>query len=111
MSKKKKVVIGIICIIVILFVIDLISIYTIGRPLIAIKKGNEKMYAGILYDVFSLGKIGENHIAVFIRYSGSYQFIGVSIVDFHCCSGKHRLRVFSSLKLMEILPLLLETKV
>lgn len=52
MSKKKKVVIGIICIIVILFVIDLICIYTIGRPLLAIKKGNEKMYAGILYDVY-----------------------------------------------------------
>ena len=52
MSKKKKVILGIICIIVILFVIDLICIYTIGRPLLAIKKGNEKMYAGILYDVY-----------------------------------------------------------
>ena len=52
MSKKKKVILGIICIIVILFVIDLICIYTIGRPLLAIKKGNEKMYAGILCDVY-----------------------------------------------------------
>ena len=48
-------------------------------------------FGGILYDIFTLGKIGENHIAVFIRQSGSYQLIGVSIVDFHCCSGKHRL--------------------
>lgn len=50
MKKLLKFILGIVGIILLFFVIDLICIFTINRPLLAIKKDN--VYKGLLYDTY-----------------------------------------------------------
>lgn len=52
MKKWLKIIIGVIGVIALLFTIDLVCIFTIHRPLLAIKKDNETMYKGIFYDTY-----------------------------------------------------------
>lgn len=50
MKKGLKIILGVIGAVILLFVIDLICIFTINRPLLAIKKDN--VYKGLLYDTY-----------------------------------------------------------
>ena len=52
MKKWFKIILGVIGGIVLLLGTDLLCIFTINRPLFAIKKGNESMYKGIFYDTY-----------------------------------------------------------
>lgn len=51
MKKRIKIIIGGIAVILILFIIDLVCIFTINRPLFAIKN-EENVYKGIFYDTY-----------------------------------------------------------
>lgn len=53
MKKWLKITLGVIGGIVLLFIIDLICIFTINRPLFAIKKDNVNVYKGIFYDTYN----------------------------------------------------------
>lgn len=50
MKKWLKLILGVVGGIIILFVIDLVCIFTINRPLLAVKKDN--VYRGLLYDTY-----------------------------------------------------------
>lgn len=52
-KKGIKVILGVIGTILLLFVVDLICIFAINRPLFAIKKDNGSIYRGILYDTYN----------------------------------------------------------
>lgn len=52
MKKWLKIILGIIGVIILLFVIDLVFIFTMHRPLFAIKESGKKMYKGLLYDTY-----------------------------------------------------------
>lgn len=56
MKKWLKIILGIIGVIILLFVIDLVFIFTIHRPLFAIKESSKKMYKGLLYDTYICDK-------------------------------------------------------
>lgn len=53
MKKRLKVFLTIIGILVLLFIIDLVCIFTIDRPIFAIKKDNGTAYKGIFYDTYN----------------------------------------------------------
>lgn len=53
MKKWMKITLGVIGGIVLLLIVDLGCIFTINRPLFAIKKDNGSVYKGILYDTYS----------------------------------------------------------
>lgn len=53
MKKWQKIILGIIGIIVLLFIIDLVCIFAIDRPIFAIKKDNGTAYKGIFYDTYN----------------------------------------------------------
>ncbi len=53
MKKWIKVFIGIMCVVILIFVIDLICIFTINRPLFAFKAKTRFKYNGIIYDVYN----------------------------------------------------------
>ncbi len=53
MPKWLKISFGIIGTIIIFFVVDLICIFTLNRPLFAIKKDNGTTYKGLLYDTYN----------------------------------------------------------
>ena len=57
MKNKLKKILYVVSIIVILIIIDLVCIFTINRPLFAIKEGNEDsvniIYRGLLYDTYN----------------------------------------------------------
>lgn len=53
MKKWLKITLGVIGGIILLFIIDLICIFTINRPLFAIKKDNGNVYKGIFYDTYN----------------------------------------------------------
>ena len=52
MKKWMKFIIGVISVIILLLVIDLVCIFTINKPLFAIKQGNGDVYKGLLYDTY-----------------------------------------------------------
>ena len=52
MKKSLKIFIKIIGVIILLFIIDLICIFTINRPILAIKDGNN-VYKGIFYNTYN----------------------------------------------------------
>lgn len=53
MRRWLKIIIFIFIIIILLFIIDLICIFTINRPLFAIKDKNDYVYKGLFYDVYN----------------------------------------------------------
>lgn len=53
MKKRLKIFLTIIGILVLLFIIDLVCIFTIDRPIFAIKKDNGTAYKGIFYDTYN----------------------------------------------------------
>lgn len=53
MKKWMKITLGVIGLIILLLVIDLICVFTINRPLLAIKKDNGSVYRGIFYDTYN----------------------------------------------------------
>lgn len=53
MKKWLKIILGVTGGIIVLFAIDIICIYTINRPLLAIKENNGKVYKGIFYDIYN----------------------------------------------------------
>ena len=50
MKKSIKIILSIICIILIIIIVDMICIFTINRPLLAIKNNN--VYKGLFYDTY-----------------------------------------------------------
>ena len=50
---KFKFIFGVILVVILLIVIDLISIFTINKPLFAIKDKNGYVYRGLLYDTYN----------------------------------------------------------
>ena len=50
MKKLMKIILWVIGFILMLIVIDLICIFTIHRPLLAVRESNENIYRGLLYD-------------------------------------------------------------
>jgi len=71
MKKWIKIILGVICVVVLLIIIDLICIFTISRPLFAIKTKNNgsvnDIYKGILYDTYFCNNYSITHIT----YKGS----------------------------------------
>ena len=53
MKNKMKIVLSIICIIVLAFTLDLICIFTINKPLFAVKDKNGYVYRGLFYDTYN----------------------------------------------------------
>lgn len=53
MKKYMKIIVGLISTIIILLIIDLICIFTINRPLFAIKENNSEVYRGLFYDTYN----------------------------------------------------------
>lgn len=53
MKKYLKIIFGIIGLIVLLFVIDIVCIFTINRPLFAIQNDGGNVYRGIFYDTYN----------------------------------------------------------
>jgi len=53
MKNKVKIVLSIICVIVFFFVVDLICIFTINKPLFAVKDKNGYVYRGLFYDTYN----------------------------------------------------------
>lgn len=53
MKNKVKIILSIICVIVLFFVIDLVCIFTINKPLFAVKDKNGYVYRGLFYDTYN----------------------------------------------------------
>ncbi len=52
MKKKFKIILGLIGIIILLFLIDIVLIFTINRPIFAIKDASGYVYNGLFYDTY-----------------------------------------------------------
>ena len=68
MKKWVKIILGVIGTVILLFVIDLIFIFTINRPLLAIKEDNgdsvNLIYRGILYDTYNCHEYSSPQIKI-----------------------------------------------
>lgn len=71
MKKNIKLILGVISIVVLLFTIDIICIFIINRPLLAIKTKNngsvDNIYKGLIYDTYFCNNYSTTHIT----YKGS----------------------------------------
>ena len=53
MKKKVRIILSIICMIILTIIIDLVCIFTINKPLFAVKDKNGYVYRGLFYDTYN----------------------------------------------------------